>query len=113
MWTLLCPHEAPGLQDRHSEEFERLYEEYERQPGLARRVVKAQDLWFAILESQIETGTPYMLYKDRANQKSNHKHLGTIQSSNLYVATPTRSKKFIRSRFVFVQMYRNHSVHLA
>ena len=81
-WSLFCPHECPGLSDNHSEEFEKLYEKYERE-GKARRTVKAQDLWFAILESQIETGTPYMLYKDHANAKSNQKNLGTIKSSNL------------------------------
>ncbi len=81
-WSLFCPNEAPGLADVYGEEFERLYEKYERE-GRARKVVKAQDLWFAILESQTETGTPYMLYKDAANRKSNQKNLGTIRSSNL------------------------------
>jgi len=82
MWSLFCPHEAPGLADCHSEEFERLYTKYEEQ-GLAKKVVRAQDLWFAVLESQIETGSPFMLYKDAANAKSNQKNLGTIKSSNL------------------------------
>lgn len=81
-WSLFCPHECPGLSDTHSEEFVKLYEQYERE-GKARKTIKAQDLWFAILESQIETGTPYMLYKDHANAKSNQKNLGTIKSSNL------------------------------
>lgn len=81
-WSLFCPNEAPGLSDCHSEEFERLYEKYERE-GKARETIKAQELWFEILESQIETGTPYMLYKDAANGKSNQKNLGTIKSSNL------------------------------
>lgn len=81
-WSLFCPNEAPGLSDCHSEEFERLYEKYERE-GKARETIKAQDLWFEILESQIETGTPYMLYKDSANKKSNQQNLGTIKSSNL------------------------------
>ncbi|WP_026955362.1 ribonucleoside-diphosphate reductase subunit alpha [Algoriphagus vanfongensis] len=81
-WSLFCPNEAPGLSDCHGEEFERLYEKYERE-GLARETVKAQELWFEVLESQIETGTPYMLYKDAANGKSNQKNLGTIKSSNL------------------------------
>lgn len=81
-WTLFCPNEAPGLADCYGEEFERLYEKYERE-GKGRKTVKAQDLWFEILESQIETGTPYMLYKDSANKKSNQKNLGTIKSSNL------------------------------
>lgn len=82
MWSLFCPNEAPGLADCWGEDFERLYEKYEKE-GKARRQVKAQDLWFEILEAQIETGTPYMLYKDAANRKSNQKHLGTIKSSNL------------------------------
>lgn len=81
-WSLFCPHECPGLADTHSAEFEKLYEQYERE-GRARKTIKAQDLWFAIMESQIETGTPYMLYKDHANSKSNQQNLGTIKSSNL------------------------------
>ena len=81
-WSLFCPQEAPGLADCYGEEFERLYEKYERE-GKARKTIKAQDLWFEVLESQIETGTPYMLYKDAANKKSNQKNLGTIKSSNL------------------------------
>jgi ribonucleoside-diphosphate reductase alpha subunit len=81
-WTLMCPHECPGLADSHSAEFEALYTRYE-QEGKGRKTIKAQDLWFKILESQIETGTPYMLYKDAANAKSNQQNLGTIKSSNL------------------------------
>ncbi|KAL6080409.1 Ribonucleoside-diphosphate reductase [Balamuthia mandrillaris] len=81
-WSLFCPNEAPGLADVWGEEFEALYTRYE-QEGRARRSVKAQELWFAILESQIETGTPYMLYKDSCNRKSNQQNLGTIRSSNL------------------------------
>lgn len=81
-WTLMCPNECPGLADTYGEEFEKLYTKYEAE-GKGRRTVKAQDLWFKILESQIETGTPYMLYKDAANEKSNQKNLGTIRSSNL------------------------------
>ncbi len=81
-WSLMCPNECPGLCDSWGEEFERLYEKYENE-GKARRTVKAQDLWFAIVESQIETGTPYMLYKDACNGKSNQQNLGTIRSSNL------------------------------
>lgn len=81
-WTLMCPHECPGLSDTHSAEFEALYAKYE-QEGKGRKTIKAQDLWFKILESQIETGTPYMLYKDAANSKSNQQNLGTIKSSNL------------------------------
>lgn len=81
-WSLFCPNEAPGLADAYGEEFEKLYEKYEKE-GRYRKQVKAQELWFAILESQIETGVPYMLYKDHANRKSNQKNLGTIKSSNL------------------------------
>jgi len=81
-WTLMCPHECPGLSDTYGAEFEALYTKYEAE-GKGRRTVKAQDLWFKVLESQIETGTPYMLYKDAANNKSNQKNLGTIKSSNL------------------------------
>jgi ribonucleoside-diphosphate reductase alpha chain len=82
MWSLFCPNECPGLGDVWGEEFERLYDKYEKE-GKFRKQVKAQDLWFEILESQIETGTPYILYKDAANRKSNQKNLGTIKSSNL------------------------------
>jgi ribonucleoside-diphosphate reductase alpha chain len=81
-WTLMCPNECPGLADTHSAAFEKLYTSYEA-AGKGRKTIKAQDLWFKILESQIETGTPYMLYKDAANSKSNQQNLGTIQSSNL------------------------------
>ncbi|CAG8575866.1 28883_t:CDS:10 [Gigaspora margarita] len=81
-WSLFDPAEAPGLMDVWGEEFEKLYEDYERQ-GLARKTVKAQKIWSAILESQIETGTPYMLYKDSCNRKSNQQNLGTIKCSNL------------------------------
>ncbi|BEI82993.1 hypothetical protein CcaverHIS002_0308610 [Cutaneotrichosporon cavernicola] len=81
-WTLMCPAECPGLADVHSEEFEQLYEKYERE-GNGRKTIKAQKLWFAILEAQTETGGPFMLYKDAANSKSNQQHLGTIKSSNL------------------------------
>ncbi|NNC46786.1 MAG: ribonucleoside-diphosphate reductase subunit alpha [Winogradskyella sp.] len=81
-WTLMCPNECPGLADTHSEEFEALYTKYEA-AGKGRKTIKARELWEKILESQIETGTPYMLYKDAANRKSNQKNLGTIKSSNL------------------------------
>jgi ribonucleoside-diphosphate reductase alpha chain len=81
-WSLFCPNEAPGLSDCWGAEFEKLYTSYEV-AGKARKTVKAQDLWFKILESQIETGTPYVLYKDAANSKSNQQNLGTIKSSNL------------------------------
>jgi len=81
-WSLFCPNEAPGLSDAYGEEFRALYTRYE-QEGRARKTISAQALWFSILESQIETGTPYILYKDAANLKSNQKNLGTIKSSNL------------------------------
>lgn len=82
VWTLMCPNECPGLYDSHSEAFEKRYLRYEAE-GKGRRTLKARELWEKILESQIETGTPYMLYKDAANRKSNQKNLGTIRSSNL------------------------------
>ncbi|HEX4887512.1 MAG TPA: ribonucleoside-diphosphate reductase subunit alpha [Luteibaculaceae bacterium] len=81
-WTLMCPNECPGLADVHSEEFDKLYAQYEAE-GRGRKTIRAQELWAKIIESQIETGTPYMLYKDAANAKSNQKNLGTIRSSNL------------------------------
>ncbi|KAI8606398.1 ribonucleotide reductase [Dissophora ornata] len=81
-WSLFCPAEAPGLQDVWGDEFEELYHRYERE-GRARKTIKAQKLWYAILESQTETGTPYMLYKDACNRKSNQQNLGTIKCSNL------------------------------
>ena len=81
-WTLMCPNECPGLYDCHGEEFEKLYTQYEKD-GKGRKTIQARELWDKILESQIETGTPYMLYKDAANRKSNQKNLGTIRSSNL------------------------------
>jgi len=87
-WTLFCPSEAPGLADVHGDEFRALYEKYEKE-GRGRKQVDAQKLWFKVLDSQIETGTPYLLYKDAANQKSNQKNLGTIKSSNLCVAPET------------------------
>ena len=81
-WSLFCPNEAPGLDECYGDKFRALYAQYEAE-GRARKTIKAQELWFAILESQIETGTPYMLYKDACNEKSNQKNLGTIKSSNL------------------------------
>eukprot|EP00127_Corallochytrium_limacisporum_P006912 Clim_evm27s237 gene=Clim_evmTU27s237 len=81
-WTLMCPHECPGLDDVWGEEFEALYTKYE-QEGKGMQTIEAQKLWFAILESQVETGTPYMLYKDACNRKSNQQNLGTIKCSNL------------------------------
>lgn len=81
-WTLMCPNECPGLSDTYGAKFEELYTRYERE-GKGRKTIKAQDLWFKVMESQIETGTPYILYKDACNEKSNQKNLGTIKSSNL------------------------------
>ena len=81
-WSFFCPNECPGLQDAYGEEFKKLYESYEAQ-GLARETIPARTVWDKVVEAQIETGTPYMLYKDSANMKSNQKNLGTIRSSNL------------------------------
>jgi len=81
-WSLMCPHECPGLSDVYGDDFKFLYEKYEKE-GKARKTINARDLWFAILDAQMETGTPYILYKDSANKKSNQKNLGTIKSSNL------------------------------
>ena len=81
-WTLMCPNECPDLYNLHGDEFDELYQKYESE-GRGRKTIKARELWEKILESQIETGTPYMLYKDSANRKSNQKNLGTIRSSNL------------------------------
>lgn len=88
-WSLLCPNQCPGLVDVYGDEFKVLYESYENQ-GLAMRIVPARSLWRSILQSQIETGTPYMLYKDACNAKSNQKNLGTLKSSNLCVAPETK-----------------------
>jgi ribonucleoside-diphosphate reductase alpha chain len=82
VWTLMCPNECPGLSEAYGEEFDKLYTKYESE-GRGRKTIQAQELWFKVMESQIETGTPYMLYKDAANLKSNQKNLGTIKSSNL------------------------------
>ena len=82
MWSLMCPDESPGLRDCYGDEFEGLYVKYENE-GKFRKQINAQELWFAILTSQIETGTPYLLYKDACNKKSNQNNLGTIKSSNL------------------------------
>lgn len=81
-WTLMCPDECPGLSDVHSAEFNKLYESYE-QKGRGRKTMKARELWFQIMDAQMETGTPYLCYKDAANSKSNQQNLGTIKSSNL------------------------------
>lgn len=81
-WSLMCPHKCPGLHEVWGEEFEKLYEKYEKE-GKANRTIKAQQLWYAIIESQVETGTPYMLYKDACNRKSNQQNVGTIKCSNL------------------------------
>jgi ribonucleotide reductase alpha subunit len=90
-WSLFCPNEAQGLSDVYGEEFEALYTRYE-QEGKARRTVPIQDIWIRVIKSQVETGTPYILYKDHCNIKSNQKNLGTIKSSNLCVASETRVK---------------------
>ena len=82
-WSLLCPNECPGLDDVYGDKFKELYRLYETDPKKIRKTVKARDLWFKILDAQMETGTPYLLYKDAANMKSNQKNLGTIKSSNL------------------------------
>lgn len=81
-WSLFCPNECPGLSETHSAEFEKLYEQYEA-AGKAKKTIKASEVWLKILASQVETGTPYILYKDHANSKSNQQNLGTIKSSNL------------------------------
>ena len=81
-WTLMCPDECPGLSELYGEKFEALYEKYEKE-NRGKKSVNAREIWFKILDSQIETGTPYMLYKDAANKKSNQQNLGTIKSSNL------------------------------
>jgi ribonucleoside-diphosphate reductase alpha subunit len=81
-WSLFCPNECPGLQDKWGPEFEELFTQYEKE-GRQRKTMPAQELWMAILSSQVETGTPYMLYKDACNSKSNQQNLGTIKSSNL------------------------------
>ena len=82
VWSLMCPHECPGLADCWGEEFEKLYTKYESEGKFCKQI-KAQDVWSAIIDSQIETGTPYMLYKDACNRKSNQQNLGTIKGSNL------------------------------
>jgi ribonucleotide reductase alpha subunit len=87
-WTLMCPDECPGLSDCHGAEFEAMYEEYERK-GKGRKSVPAQKIWQMVLDAQIQTGTPYLCYKDAANAKSNQQNLGTIKSSNLCVAPET------------------------
>ena len=87
-WSFMCPNECPGLSDVYGEKFVELYEKYESE-GKARKTIGARDLWFKILDSQMETGTPYLLYKDAANSKSNQNNLGTIKSSNLCVAPET------------------------
>ena len=87
-WTLMCPDECPGLADCYGSEFEALYQKYEEE-GRGRKTMMARDLWFQVLDAQMETGTPYILYKDACNQKSNQKNLGTIKSSNLCVAPET------------------------
>jgi ribonucleoside-diphosphate reductase alpha chain len=88
-WTLFCPDECPGLSDVYGDDFVALYTKYERE-GKGRKTMKARDLWFQILDAQMETGTPYLLYKDACNKKSNQKNIGTIKSSNLCVAPETQ-----------------------
>jgi ribonucleoside-diphosphate reductase alpha chain len=88
LWTLMCPDECPGLADVYGDEFKALYTQYE-QSGKGRKTMKARELWFQVLDAQMETGTPYLLYKDACNKKSNQKNLGTIKSSNLCVAPET------------------------
>uniref|UniRef100_A0A6C0E8V0 ribonucleoside-diphosphate reductase n=1 Tax=viral metagenome TaxID=1070528 RepID=A0A6C0E8V0_9ZZZZ len=88
-WTLMCPDECPGLSDVYGDEFNELYKKYE-ESGKGRKTFKARDLWFQVLDSQMETGTPYLLYKDACNKKSNQKNIGTIKSSNLCVAPETK-----------------------
>lgn len=87
-WTLMCPDECPGLSDVYGDEFKELYERYESQ-GRGKKTMQARDLWFQILDAQMETGTPYLCYKDAANRKSNQKNIGIIKSSNLCVAPET------------------------
>jgi ribonucleoside-diphosphate reductase alpha chain len=87
-WTLMCPDECPGLSDVYGEEFKTLYESYE-QAGRGRITIQARDLWYKVMDAQMETGTPYLLYKDACNHKSNQKNVGTIKSSNLCVAPET------------------------
>jgi ribonucleotide reductase alpha subunit len=87
-WTLMCPDECPGLADVYGDDFAALYTKYETE-GKGRRSVNARDVWFQILDAQMETGTPYILFKDACNKKSNQKNLGTIKSSNLCVAPET------------------------
>jgi ribonucleoside-diphosphate reductase alpha chain len=88
-WTLMCPNECPGLADVHGQDFVELYTKYEAE-GRGRATVKARQLWFQVLDAQMETGTPYLLYKDACNKKSNQKNIGTIKSSNLCVAPETQ-----------------------
>ena len=88
-WSMFCPHECPGLSEVYGSKFKELYDKYE-ETGKIRKTVNARDLWFKILDAQMETGTPYLLYKDACNTKSNQKNLGTIKSSNLCVAPETQ-----------------------
>jgi len=86
MWSLMCPNQCPGLSNCYGDEFVKLYEKYENE-GKVVRTVRARELWGSVLDAQIETGTPYLLYKDACNRKSNQKNLGTIQCSNLFTET--------------------------
>jgi ribonucleoside-diphosphate reductase alpha chain len=109
-WSLFCPNECPNLSDVYGEKFEELYMKYESSPHLIRKTINARDLWFKILDSQMETGTPYLLYKDAANNKSNQKNLGTIKSSNLCVAPET--KILTNSGYYEIQSLVNQKVNI-
>ncbi|KAJ1339412.1 hypothetical protein BSLG_005978 [Batrachochytrium salamandrivorans] len=103
-WSLFCPAEAPGLDDVWGDEFDALYEKYERE-GRARKIIKAQKLWYAILDSQSETGTPYMLYKDACNRKSNQQNLGTIKCSNLCTEITTKIATYNLNKIINLNYY--------
>ena len=107
-WTLFSPDEAPGLDECYGEEFEKLYEKYEAE-GKGRRTIRARSLWEKIVESQIETGTPYMLYKDNANKKSNQKNIGTLKGSNLCVTGDTNVLCRINREEISTNMIELHS----
>ena len=107
-WTLMCPNECPGLADSHGKAFEKLYLKYEKQ-GKGRKTIRARELWEKIVESQVETGTPYMLYKDSCNEKSNQKNLGTIRSSNLcteILEYTTRRSKCVIYFYCLTKVYK-------
>lgn len=108
-WTLFSPSEAPNLHEKYGQEFEDLYEKYE-QEGKGKKVIKAREVWQKILESQIETGTPYMLYKDAANKKNNQKNLGTLHGSNLCVTGDTEVRIRIDHEEMTISMIELHSL---